>query len=109
MARPWRCRDDGLELAVRVTPRAAREGIEGVRTDAAGQAWLMVRVMAPAESGRANAAVVALLARVLGVAKSRIRLVRGAAARTKWMRIEGEATALVRRLAETIESGGRGR
>ncbi len=109
MARPWRCRDDGLELAVRVTPRAAREGIEGVRTDAAGQAWLVVRVTAPAEGGRANAAVAALLARALGVAKSRIRLVRGAAARTKWLRIEGDAAAVARRLAETVGQGERGR
>ena len=67
----------GAELRVRVTPRASRNEVwleEGV---------IRVLVTTVPEDGRANAAVVALLAKALGVAKSRLDLRRGAAARGK--------------------------
>jgi uncharacterized protein len=46
---------DGLRLAVKVTPRAAREGIRGLEIDARGDAWLALRMTAPPEGGKANA------------------------------------------------------
>ena len=67
----------GAELRVRVAPRASRNEVwleEGV---------IRVLVTTVPEDGRANAAVVALLAKALGVAKSRLDLRRGAAARDK--------------------------
>jgi uncharacterized protein YggU (UPF0235/DUF167 family) len=65
-----------------VTPRARREEI--VR-DGAG---FRAAVFAPPEDGKANAAVQALLAHALGVAKSRLVLVRGATSREKVFRLE---------------------
>lgn len=72
----------GAEFALRVTPRARREEI----TRVAGV--LRAAVFAPPEDGKANAAVQALLAHALGVARSRLVLVRGASARDKVFRLE---------------------
>ncbi|KGJ11763.1 DUF167 domain-containing protein [Paracoccus versutus] len=72
----------GAEIAVRVTPRASRNAVildgEAIR----------VTVTVVPEDGKANAAVVKLLAKALGVAKSRLVLVRGATARDKLFRID---------------------
>lgn len=70
-------REAGLELNVRVTPRASRNAIE------ASPEQLKVRVTAPADAGKANAAVIKQLAKRLGVPKSAIRIVRGQTARQK--------------------------
>ena len=72
----------GAELAVRVTPGAARDAVE------ADGAELAIRTTAPPEGGKANAAVQKLLARALGVPKSRLTLVRGARGRDKLFRLD---------------------
>ncbi len=71
-------------LRLRVQPRASREAITGFRDDV-----LSVRVCAPPVDGAANAAVTALLAEALGVAPSRVRVVRGQRGRDKVVEIEG--------------------
>lgn len=73
----------GATIAVRVTPRAARDTL--TRTD---DGSLRAGVTAPPEDGRANAAVTRLLARALGVAPSRLTLLRGATARDKLFRLD---------------------
>lgn len=73
---------DGAEITVRVTPRAARND---VTRDGASVA---VRVTAMPENGKANEAVRKLLAKALGVAKTRLVLVRGQTARDKTFRLE---------------------
>ncbi len=72
----------GTEIAVRATPRARRPGI------AESQQGVAVAVTEPPEDGRANAAVRDALAAALGVAKSRLTLVRGAASRDKVFRLD---------------------
>ena len=71
-------------LRVRVTPRAARSEIAGERDGV-----LLVRVTAAPEGGKANAAVCRLVARALGVAPSRVGVLRGAGSREKVLRLEG--------------------
>jgi uncharacterized protein YggU (UPF0235/DUF167 family) len=68
-------------LAVRVTPGAKVETLE----IAEGQ--LMAKVRAKPEDGKANAAVIALVATALGVAPSRLGLLRGATSREKLLRL----------------------
>ena len=72
----------GTTLALRVTPRAARNAV----TLKDGQ--LRVTVTTVPEDGKANAAVVQLLAKALGIPKSRLTLVRGATSRDKLFPIE---------------------
>ena len=103
--RPFARRDGGLELAVKATPRARKEGIEGVVLDAAGAAWLLVKVTAPPDAGKANAAVLALLARALGVPPSALSLATGAGSRWKRVAVRGEPAALLAR-AEALLSPG---
>jgi hypothetical protein len=69
---------------VRVQPGAARDEVVGLE-----EGVLRVRVAAPPVKGRANAALVALLARTLGVSKGSIAILRGATGRTKVLSIEG--------------------
>lgn len=73
----------GTDIALRATPGARRNAVvaEGDQ--------LRIYVTTPAEGGRANAAVQALLARHLGLAKTRLELVRGATARDKVFRVRG--------------------
>jgi uncharacterized protein YggU (UPF0235/DUF167 family) len=71
----------GAEFRIRATPKAARDRI------APGDP-LRVYVTAPADKGAANAAILALLAKALGVAKTRLTLVRGAGGRDKLIRLD---------------------
>jgi uncharacterized protein len=73
--------DDEGRLAVRVTPGAREEAV----TIADGRVLVKVRVKP--EDGKATAAVLALLAEALGVAPSRLEMLRGATAREKLFRI----------------------
>jgi uncharacterized protein (TIGR00251 family) len=68
-------------LTLRVTPRAKADAIIGWRCAARDE--LDVRVRAAPEDGKANAAVIKMLARSLGIPKSAIELVRGHTSRTK--------------------------
>ena len=99
VASPLTRRGDGIELALKVTPRAGRLAIDGVMLDAAGAAWLAVKVTAPADEGRANAAVLALLAKRLGVPGRACVLVAGATSRWKRVRVSGEVELLAARAA----------
>ena len=72
----------GATIAVRVTPRASRDGVDA-ETDP-----LRIYVTAPPEDGKANEAVQKLLAKSLGIAKSRLTLVRGQTSRDKVFRID---------------------
>ncbi len=71
----------GARLAVRATPRAKRDAIEPGDP-------LRIWVTAPADEGRANEAVRKLLARALGIAPSRLTLLRGLTARDKLFQVE---------------------
>lgn len=73
----------GAPFAVRVTPNARRE--EVVYDPGTG---FRVRVTVPPEGGKANARVAALLAKAIGVPKSRVVLVRGTRAREKLFRVD---------------------
>ncbi|AEG50461.1 UPF0235 protein yggU [Sphingobium chlorophenolicum L-1] len=85
----WSLDGADLLLAVRLTPGAAREDIGGVWTDEKGAQWLGARVRAVPEKGRANTALIALLAKRLDWPRSAISLESGDTNRLKRLRIEG--------------------
>lgn len=71
----------GAEFRIRVTPRAARDRLEPGEP-------LRIHVTAPADKGAANAAVIGLLSKALGVARTRLTLKRGASGRDKVIRLD---------------------
>ena len=89
----WTATADGVRLRLKVRPQARRTGIDGVVPDRDGDA-LSVSVTAAPEDGKANAAVIALLAKALGIAKSAISVTQGAAARRKPTRAAGCGSGL---------------
>jgi hypothetical protein len=75
---------DALVFSVRVAPRASRTAVLGVHDGA-----LKVALTAPPVDGAANAALIAFLAKALGVAKRDVVLERGDTNRTKRFRVQG--------------------
>ncbi len=73
---------EAVLLHVRVQPKARANAVKGWHGAA-----LRVSVTAAPEDGKANRAVIALLAETFDVAPSSINLVRGAASRDKWFRL----------------------
>lgn len=88
-------------LTVRVTPRGGADRIDSVETGEAGRPLVRLRVRAAPADGQANTAVLVVLAKALGVPKSRLSLTGGASARVKTIAVEGLALqeALSRLLA----------
>ncbi|MBM3860842.1 MAG: YggU family protein [Verrucomicrobia bacterium] len=74
----------GVTFAVRVQPRARRNAVAGVKGDA-----LKVCVTAPPEDGRANEAVIELLAETFGVKQRQVAIIAGATSRDKVVRVSG--------------------
>ncbi|MHA1537448.1 MAG: DUF167 domain-containing protein [Alphaproteobacteria bacterium] len=97
-APPYTITDRGLKLTVRLTPKASRTRIEGLSAEAQGGAAIKVAVTPAPESGKANAALIKLLAREWRLPKSSIAIERGATARRKTLVIAGDGGALAKRL-----------
>lgn len=91
MERPWSLDKGALTLHLRLTPKGGRDGFDGFALAADGKTHALARVRAVPEEGAANAALVALLAKVLGVKKSGIEIIAGHTARLKTIRIESSA------------------
>jgi uncharacterized protein (TIGR00251 family) len=81
----------GIRLTIRVTPRAPKDSVSGVRDNR-----LIVRVTAPPVDQAANNAVVALLSKLLDLRKCAIRIVAGAGSRNKTLEIDGVSVAIAR-------------
>ncbi|WP_409021123.1 DUF167 domain-containing protein [Brevundimonas vesicularis] len=74
-------------LAIKLTPRANADRIDGWDVDPDGRPVLKVRVRAQPVEGEANAALVAFLAKALGVPRRAISLARGGQSRLKMIEI----------------------
>jgi len=83
---------------VRVSPRAGRDALGGLWRDADGRAWLCARLAAAPADGAANAALIPLVARALGVRKADVTLANGASSRLKRLVIRGEPDRLAAQL-----------
>lgn len=98
MSRPWSPSAEGLRLSVRLTPRGGRDALDGLETLSDGRVVLKARVRAAPTEGEANAALLALLSRLLELPKSRVTLLQGGTARIKTIGLQGEAGLLQQRL-----------
>ena len=98
-ASPFAAADDGVAIAVKVTPRASRDRVLGIQTLADGKTVLAVAVTAAPADGKANAALIRLLAKEWRVARSTLRVAAGAGARRKRLNLEGDPDRLLEALA----------
>jgi uncharacterized protein (TIGR00251 family) len=89
-----------MRFRVRLTPKGGRDHIEGWWTDSAGQTALKARVAAPPEDGKANTALIDLLARALDVRKADVRIASGTTSRLKTIEIDGDEKLLSARLEQ---------
>ena len=85
-------------LAIRVTPRSANPGIGGWRAGAEGREELEVRVAEAPADGAANAAVVKLIAKGLGLSRSQVTIIAGETSRHKRIRIPFDVDEARRRM-----------
>lgn len=91
--------ENGIHLLVRLTPKAARDAIDGIIETADGRSHLKARVRAVPEGGKANAALERLLARAFAIPPSAVSVTGGAAARLKTVTLIGDQAALAGKLA----------
>jgi len=105
VARPWTATADSVVVIVRLTPRGGRDAIDGVAQLADGRSVLKVRVRAAASEGEANAALMKLVAKTLGVAVRDVSLVAGAGVRLKHLRISGAGAMLAATLEKICAMG----
>lgn len=101
---PFRVTARGVRVAVRVNPRAARSRIEGIAAEADGGAVVRVAVTAPPADGKANAAVLDVLAEAWRVKPSALALAAGATGRRKTIEVAGDPAMILARL-ETWRDG----
>lgn len=95
MPSPFRIVAGALRVAVRLTPRAAIDRVDGRAALSDGTEVLAARVRAAPEAGGANAALERLVAETFGRPRSAVRVTRGGTARLKEVEIEGDAAALL--------------
>lgn len=98
---PWSSALNGLNVRVRLTPRASRDAVEGIAA-LAGAAVLLARVRAVPEKGAANAALERLVAQWLGVPPGTVAVRSGAKSRLKTVLVSGPPDALERRIATAV-------
>ncbi|MCB1383252.1 MAG: DUF167 domain-containing protein [Notoacmeibacter sp.] len=93
----------GLVLAVRLTPKAARDSIDGPGESADGKTHLKARVRAVPEKGKANKALEVLLAAWLGIPASSVLVVAGGTARLKSVQLTGDPDTLAEAITDLLQ------
>jgi len=95
----------GVALAVRLTPKGGRDSIDGIELLADGRSVLKARVRAAPSEGEANAALLRLIAKAVGVPPRNVALSAGATARIKRLTISGDPPALIVALEKIAAKG----
>lgn len=103
MDRPWTSFDGHLRLSVRLTPNGGRDALEKIEAGSEGDMVLKARVSAVPENGKANKALIALIAKSLRVPKTSISLISGDTARKKILRIDADPEDLILKLEKLFD------
>lgn len=96
--KPYTATDGGVRLALRLTPRASRNGVDGVMADAEGRPLLKLRLVAPPVDGAANEALIAFLAKTLSLRRADITIRSGETSRIKILHLAGDSAAILQKL-----------
>ncbi len=103
---PWQVEAEGLMLWLKLTPKGGLDALEGVELLSDGRAVIKARVKAAPEDGRANAALIDLMARFLRVPKKLIIIRSGETSRLKKIFVAGDGAQFQNRLAELASNHG---
>ncbi|WP_448192394.1 DUF167 domain-containing protein [Azospirillum sp. sgz301742] len=103
---PFEPAADGIRAVLRVTPKASRNAVAGLADTVDGRKALKVTVTTVPEDGKANEAVIKLLAKLWHVPKSSITVVAGHTDRNKILHVAGDPADLMRRLAAGVDLEG---
>lgn len=106
---PYTLTSEGIRLAVRLTPRASRTGLDGLVETADGRVWVQMRVAAPPVEGAANTALIAALAEALSLRRSEIRIAAGETSRQKILALSGDPAGMAARVDAWIATAPRRR
>lgn len=98
---PWRHGGACVIVRVRLTPKSSKDAVDGIEETAEGPAF-KARVRAVPSEGEANAALLKLLAKWLGVGQSSLRVAKGGKSRVKSVEITGNPGDIEARLAERL-------
>ena len=90
----------GALVAVRLAPSSSANAIRGIARDAGGSAYLKAAVTAAPEGGKANAALLKLLAKTWRLPKTSLTVASGATSRHKVVRVAGDPAALCAKLED---------
>jgi uncharacterized protein (TIGR00251 family) len=103
---PWLAEAEGVTLWLRLTPKGGRDAISGVETLADGKTVLKARVRAAPEDGRANAALIELIAKALAAPKKAVTIRSGETSRVKKLFIAGDPATTIDALARLASNNG---
>lgn len=103
-AKPWTAETDGVCVDICLTPKSSIETIERFETFADGKTALRVRVRAVPEKGKANAALLAVVAAGLNLPKSAISLESGGKNRHKRIHIAGDPAGIAATLQRYLKA-----
>ena len=103
VASPFAVVGDGVRVRLRLQPRARRNLVTGLAREADGGVALKAAVTAPPADGKANAAVIALLAAQWDLPKSALTIVSGASDRRKTIHVSGDAPRLLQALQRWLQ------
>ncbi len=96
--KPYAVTGGGVRLALRLTPRASKNGVDGIVADAEGRPLLKLRLVAPPVEGAANDALIAYLAKTLSLRKADITIRSGETSRVKILHLAGDPAVLLPKL-----------
>jgi uncharacterized protein (TIGR00251 family) len=94
---------DGVTVSVRLTPKASVNRIQGLIADAGGGMVLKTAVTAVPEKGKANAALIKLLAKAWALPKTSLTVISGVTDRNKVLHIEGDPNVLMKQVTAALE------
>jgi uncharacterized protein (TIGR00251 family) len=96
--KPYAAVEGGVRLALRLTPRASRNGVDGLIQNAEGRPLLKLRLVAPPVEGAANEALIAFLAKSLSLRKADIAIRSGETSRVKILHLAGDPAVILKKL-----------
>ena len=99
---PFVAAGSGVRFAVRLTARAARNGLDGIAPGSDGRPVLRLRVAAPPAEGAANAALIGFVAEALRMRRADVAIVSGERGSLKLVQLSGNAADLLARLADWV-------